>query len=380
MSAEAGKMKVTPFLAALFASLAASASARGQSDDQAAALQRSDAAAYCRFVKGVADSQSDLEMAPTLFGTAGLVSGADVSPGGSILGPTTRVIAGASYSLSGLYRGIAMRRGAEAECRRYRVLSELHAFLENNKEGLTRSSLQAKLAVLDEALPRADQMLAEVRAALAQARATVEQLDALQLRVDALRATAAETRTNLDSLARLPPQPDRPVTEVLADRDAAEAGAERYEARVRQSRAWDLSVRGGYDRIFGTSIPQTPVFAMATLTLNIGGLLQPGAEERATEGRVAWARSQVEGVDDRVEQAVVRLHAVLAAERRRLDETRVLLADLERRYEELRSVPGSKVAEYADYVWFDLVRTRAEHAYLSAHVADLDRLLGSNEP
>lgn len=369
-------MRRAVFLLVAGAGLVVSASARAQS----APAHPGDAASYCRYVEGVADSLADLEQGPVVFGTGGIVSGADVSPGGSILGPTTRVIAGASYSLSGLYRGAALRNGAEAECHRYALVSGLHAFLENNKEGITRGSLVAKLAVLDEAIPRAEQTLAATRAAMATSRATVEQVEAMQVRVDSLRAEAAETRAGLQALARMPAPPERSIASVLADRDEAEAEAEKYDARVRMSHAWDVSVRGGYDRIFGSPVSYTPVFALATVTLNIGGLFQPAAENRATEGRVGWARAEVEGADDRVEQALVRLRSLLDVERKRLEETRVLLADLEVRYKELQSVAGEKVAEYAQVVWFDLVKTRADHAYFEAHVADLDRLLGSAEP
>jgi hypothetical protein len=369
-------MRRALFLLAAGVVLAASPDAQAQG----APSHPNDAASYCRYVQGVADSLADLEQAPVLFGTGGIVSGADVSPGGSILGPTTRVIAGASYSLSGLYRGAALRDGADAECRRYALVSKLHAFLENNKEGITRGSLVAKLAVLDEAMPHAEQMLAATRAAMVASRATVEQVEATQVRVDALRAEAAETRTALQALARMPEPPQRSIASVLADRDDAEAETEKYDARVRMSHAWDVSVRGGYDRIFGSSINYTPLFALATVTLNLGGLFQPAAENRATEGRVGWARAEVEGADDRVEQALVRLRSMRDVERKRLEETRVLLADLETRHKELQSVAGEKVAEYAQVVWFDLVKTRADHAYFEAHVADLDRLLGPGEP
>jgi len=335
-----------------------------------------DADAYCEYVEGIAHSLSDVEMAPTIFGSGGLVSGAEAQPGTSIIGPTTRVIAGVNYSFSGLYRGLAMRSSAEADCKRYRSLSELHAFLVNNREGLTRASLAAKIAVLDEAMPQAEKMLADVKAALGQSRATVEQVDATQLRVDALRALASEAHGDLSRLEHLPQPPARPVAQVMSERDQGEEETERQDGRVRRSRAWDLSVRGGYDQIFGASISYTPVFALVSLTLNVGGLFQGGAEEHARHGRVAWTRAQVEGIDDRVDQAVARLRALRDTERKRLDETKVLLADLEARVKDLRAVPGEKVAEYADVVWFDLVRTRAEHAYLEAHVADLDRLLG----
>jgi hypothetical protein len=342
----------------------------------ARAQSQADGEAYCRFVTGVADSESALEVAPTLFGTAGLVSGQDVSPGGSLLGPTKRVVAGASYSLSGLYRGLQRRSGAQAECRRYRTISDLHAFLESSKEGRTRASLDARVRVLEGALPKADEMLATARASLQQARTTIEQVSALQLRVDALRDAASEARAERDAMAQAPQPPQRPIAEVLRERDDAEAEAERYEGHVRESSAWDVSVRGGYDQVFGTSLSYTPLFALVTVTANVGGLFQPAAEDRAREGRVAWARRQVEGADDRVQQHLALLRALRESDRKRLTDVRVLLADLESRYKTLSSLGGERVAEAAQVVWFDVVRMRAEDAYLTAHLADLDRLLG----
>ena len=361
-------MKKTTFIALALALWASASTGHAQSKE--------DATAYCEYVTGISDSDGALDMAPTLFGTAGLVSGQDVSPGGSLLGPTKRVIAGASYSVSGLYRGIELRSGAQAECRRYRAVSEIHSFLESNREGLTRTSLEARLHVLEEALPTADEMVTTAKAAIAQSRVTIEQVGALELRVDALRAMASQTRAERDAMARAPQAPARPVGEVLHDRDEAEAEVGRYEAHVRESRGWDVSVRGGYDQIFGTSLSYTPVFAMVTVTASVGVLFQPSAEDHAVTGRVAWARHQVEGADDRVDQALARMRALREADRKRLDDTRVLLVDLEARWKTLQALPGERVAEVAQIVWFDLVRTRAEHAYLAVHVADLDRLLG----
>jgi hypothetical protein len=354
---------------------AQSTSAAGPSNGAVPTSAR-DAAAYCEYVKGVADSTAALEMAPTVFGTAGIVSGQDVSPGGSLQGPAKRVIAGGSYSIAGLYRGIAIRSGADAECRRYRAISLLHAFLEKNREGLTPGSLAAKLTVLDEAMPRAEAILRAARLQLLQSRIDVQQLEALELRVDSLRTLAAQARADLGAVVSAPAPPDEPIERVLEVRGEAEREAERYEARVRMSHGWDFAVRGGYDQTFGTGFSYIPIFVLGTVTLNLGAFFQPGPENRAETGRVAWARAQIEGADDRVEQLVARLRALRDTERKRLDETRVLLADMEARYGALQAIRGAKVAEYAQYLWFDLIRTRADHAYLEAHVADLERLLG----
>ena len=361
--------------------LATTATARAQSAPQATPTEAPsiahDAGSYCEYVKGVANSLAALEMAPTAFGTGGIVSAQDISPGVSFVGPAARVIAGGSYSVAGLYRGFALRSGADAECRRYRTVSErCMRSLESNREGLTRGSLSAKLSVLKEAMPRAEEALKNGQALLAQARMNLEQLEALQIRVDALRADAAQAEADLGALAKAPAPPPVSIGEALRQRDQAEADEERYEARLRMSHAWDVSIRGGYDQTFGTGFKYVPVFALATVSLNLGAFFQPSAERHATQGRVGWSHSQIEGADDRVQQLVMRIRALRDAEQRRLEETRVLLSDLETRYKGLQSVPGDKVAEYAQYMWFDLVRTRANHAYFQAHVADLERLLG----
>ena len=339
-----------------------------------------DAATYCEFVKGTADSQALATMLPTAFVTGGVVSGEDLTgtpqTGFTLLGPSWRIIAGGSYSISGLYRGLSLRAGAEAECRRHKSISQLFAFLESNHDGMTRAALGAKLLVLDEALPHADELLGSARAQLMQSRLSVEQLEALQVKVESLRTLAAETRAALGALARTPAPPTEPINDVLRERDEAEADAERYDARVRVSQAWDVNFKGGYDQTYGTGFAYVPVFALATVSVNLGIVFAPSAENRALAGRVGGSRAELFGPSDRVNQAIAQLAALRDAERKRIEETRVLLAELETRYKSLQAVPGEKVQEYAQFVWFDLVSTRADHAFFEAHVRDLDRLLG----
>ena len=336
-----------------------------------------DAGAYCEWVSGAADAESAVLVAPSLFGTFGVINGPDalLSNGGAgSQAPLARIVAGASYSVSDLYRGLTMRAGAEAECARYKTVSDLHAFLENNKDAQSRRGLKSKLDVLVAALPQGEAVVRALRESLQAGHATVEEVDAAALRLDGLRELAAETRRELDALARMPPVPLVPVTSLLAARDRTEERAESYEARLRESRGWDLSVRGGYDRLFGVR-DYLPLFVSGTLTVSLGWFFQYGADARALRARHAWVRRQVEGVDDRVEQALARLRAVRAAEEVRLKETTVLLADLEARYGAVSSVAGEKAKAYAQYIWFDLIRTRAEHQYLTAHVSELAVLL-----
>jgi len=69
-------------------------------------------------------------------------------------------------------------------------------------------------------------------------------------------------------------------------------------------------------------------------------------------------------------------HAIQIAETKRLRETEILMEDLEQRLESVRGVADQKVQSYEDYVWFDYVKIKAEHAYLVAHLKDLSSVAG----
>ena len=365
--------KIGFFLTALAVALAPRI-ARGD-DMPARPSSADDAAAYCHYVTGIADSESALDLAPRLFGTLGVVSGADAPTGATALPPTTRLIGGVSYSVAGLYRGLNVGARAEAECDRYRLVSQLHAFVEGNKDGLSMAALEAKAAVVEGALPRAEQILLASQAALSQSRTTLEEVHATELRVDALRILASRTRLDMQSISGYPAAPAGPLSRITRAREEAEERVETYDARIRESHGWDVTVRGGYDQIFGLR-DYVPLFGAVTLEVNIGWLLQHGPNRRAIEGRRLWARRQVEGVTDRAEQLARRLRGMQGSEQARLRETSTLLADLEARQKTIEALGGEKARAYGEYLWFDLVKIKAEHEYLRVHVNDLATILG----
>jgi len=333
-----------------------------------------DARGYCELVSGVAASESALLVAPSIFGSVGVVSGADATGTASSLPPYARVQAGASYSLGALSHGMALRSAAAAECRRYRAESRVRAFIEGNLHGRSATALSAKARTLEAALPRAEDMVKELVLDVAAARATIDDLQAVEMRADAMRTALHDARAELDAAAGTVLPPTGPLERILRERDQAESAAQHREAAVRRAKAWDVSVRGGYDQIFGVS-SHTPVFGMATLTVNVGALFQGGAERRAEEGRSAWVRGQVEGTDERASLSLQRLRALRSSERARLAEVETLDKELEERAHTMESMTGERAKAYSRTLWFDQVRVRAERAYLVAHVRELDAAL-----
>lgn len=336
-------------------------------------------APYCDYAWGATSSSVSQQLYPRLYLSGGVLTGAEsvnvTGSTGSGSGTLWRLQAGLSYGLADLAEGLALRDRARAECMLYRHQSELFAFLARYEEPDSVAGALAKIHVLQEALPVAERILLEVRDLFLRHQATVEEVNATGLRVDTLRSELGSSRAHVAASARKHRVSAQPVTELMRSYRATVEQVAQSESRVRMSRRFDLALRAGYDQLFGVRYG-IPLAATLTFTINPGALLaQPPAEEQAQRGRIGWASFGLEGIHDRVAILVSRLRAVLEAQSRRTQETSVLLADLEARYKAVEGMQGDAVRPYRDYLWFDLIRLRAEDAYLRAQMDELGSLL-----
>lgn len=336
---------------------------------------------YCAFVRGVGDAEAAVLLAPNVFASAGLVNAGDAgwSEGGPLGGPTPRLIMGVDYDFVGLYRGLSIRRRAEAECERYRALSALQAAAKRGADVGAEAALAARAQVLEAALPEAGQLLASLREEVKEGRATVEELNALQLRLDGLRSLAYETAKERERLAALPRPTERPLSTWLQDFRAADERVEAEAASQRSASAWTVRLRGGYDELINVR-QDMPVFGALTVSYNLGNLWQPSANARAKEGRRRALEEDVEGVSQDVARLLRELRAGYSAEEARLREVSVLVADLEEQLRAFQAMETAKVRRYRDYLVLELARLRSEQAWLKTHVAELGRFLGEERP
>jgi hypothetical protein len=329
---------------------------------------------YCDYVSAAAQSAAAEQLYPRLYVSGGLLTNADRSQDLGVTGNSDRVLwrlqAGVSYSLADLNGGLALRNRGQAECSLYRSQSALFAFLARYEDADSIPGLQAKIAILEEALPTAERILDGLRELLLRQQATVEAVNATTLRVDGLRSELGSSRARVAAAARKHPVPhDAAAVLMQSYRDAAAHIAE-AESRVRLSRRYDLSLRAGYDRLFDVR-EGIPIAATLTFTYSLGALTQPRLEALAQQGRTGWAAHGIEGIHDRVSVLLSKLQGVLEVQSKRARETSVLLADLETRYQALEKTPGDSVRAYRDYLWFDLIRLRAEAVYLRAQTEEL---------
>jgi hypothetical protein len=371
------KIRRLPSLLVLASALLASRSSFAEGNDGRVASQRieTDAKSYCAWVRAAAASESAPMVAPALFVGGGIVGGPDAGDGASSLPPTKRITAGASYSVSGLLRGLATSDRADADCELYRQEAVIRAFVQAYRDGESKSALEASLAVYRAAEPKAAEMFERIRAAASAGRATTVELTEAELRLDDLRTRFARNRAQLDALEKKSVPSPKDLAQALASRPAREADVEREAARIRRSTAWDLGVRGGYDRFFGVR-DHVPLFATATLTINLGVLFQFGPDHRAIESREEWAKNEIEGPIDRAAQVKARLSALRTEAKSRLEATTVLSTNLEQRLGGLEAINTDAARVAANTVWFALVHAKADRSFYAALMSELDTALG----
>ena len=320
---------------------------------------------YCDYVEGVANAQAAVQMSPELIGSLGYVEQPvqDANPDA----PSEkgiRLIAGLRYKLSGLYEGSATRQRAKADCRRHKAFEQVRG-------ETTSRAIAARLKVLDTALVEADKILKTDEQDFAARRTTAQEATATRVRVEELRTLAAEDQRQLSSL---PPPSERPLAGALATYRDADADMERAEAKLRRAEAIDVSVRFGIDEYPERANP-SPYFAVVSVGVNLGVLFQSSANTRAAKARKQLVQ-QGRGLG--VEGTVEFLRATVEIETKRAKETEALVKELNRQLDALERIGGEDSKRYRQTVWFEWVKAKAQHAYLTTHVASIQEVLGAS--
>ena len=340
------------------------------------------AASYCDYATGVAKSQAAPLLGPIVFASVGNAS-AELLP--SPLSPITsvanrtRVFGGASYSFGNVQRGLALKQVARADCEQYKVTAGLEAFLQDNWEAFTTDALEARAEVLQEGLERTKEILSRTSTLVAAHVSTSQELHGMQLRRDELLQIIEQTDSDLGKAAKSESLAVFSLPQLLKRQEDLLARKEFEEAKARESGAWDFSVRGGAQHVFDAP-KETPFFATFTVSYNLGRFWQGNAEQRASGGFQRWIQQDPTGASERISVLLQHFRAIQTAETERLHENEILLDDLEKRLESVRNVGDERAKTYEDYVWFDYIKTKAEHAYLVAHLKDLAVVAGKTAP
>ncbi len=347
----------------------------GGAEAAAEAVAPAPADGYCAWVRGTADAEAALLFAPEVFSEGGFTTGGIATGAAPVDRPRPRLTIGARYDAIDVWQGVTIRSRAEALCRREIAKEAIEAMLVDGAASAGRTALERRAQTLEQLLPDADRLLAELDRAVRDELATVDELAAARIRADALRALLRDTRAELARATVAAPPPGRPIPGLLAAFRDADGAVEEEEESLRNAQAFELSVRAGYDRLFGVD-QELPVFALVSVGFDFGRFFQGSANERAAVGRQRLVEEDLGGAGRKLHQLGEELAGVVEAERKRLGEVKALRGDLEAQLEAVKALPTAQVRRFRDTLWFDVARLRAEEAYLESHVAELGKLLG----
>ena len=363
---------------------AASEISSSASDADGAVLDASLATqGYCESIQGVADADGALLLSPQLFGSTGLVNGGSVLTGDSAVSTSTalRLTAGVRYDLVRLYRGLLLKERARAECKRYQADATVRYWSTSIVDVGEEAGQSAREDFVSRALPQAEALLTRQIEAFEQQLATQEDVYSTQVRLNALRGLKSSSAQKQANLRRIPVVGGQALdlAQVWSMVDEAEHAAnavEEHSARIREAQAWTFDFRGGYDQTFTNQLKQVPAFGILQVSYNMGGLFQGEANARAIDGAAADRAAGLSSLKLRVKELEQSLAKTEAALTQRLDEATWLEKDAYRRWQELQNAEGERAQNYADYLWFELIRHRAERIYLEERVAGLAKVLG----
>jgi hypothetical protein len=321
---------------------------------------------YCDYIEGTADATAATLMTPQLFGQFGYIEQPSFAVAPSGTSENLRAIGGVRYSLTNIYAGKVTKTRAGADCRRHDALSVLR--------GATAArALAARVQVLDAAQAEADKILNDSQAALEGRRTTAQEATATRLRVEELRTLTADAHREL---ASLPPPDQRPLGSLLMAYRIADDDMESSEGTLRTLNAYDLNIRFGADKFLQGPNQSTNFFGVVELGVNIGALWVGSANSRAAAGRKRYVRSGHDplGLDSTIDQ----IRATLELETKRIAQTQALVADLDAQLQALAEIQSDESRRFRETVWFDAIKAKADLAYLQAHVAALQEVIGGD--
>jgi hypothetical protein len=365
-------MQRHPVLSLIVASLASTASAEPPPNDGWGAVGESKA--YCEYVTALTDADRALLLSPELFTLTSTIATEETGAQALGNGVGLRQSVGLRVRTSRLRRGRALRKRTEAECERYRARAQLARILEQAPDVGLREGLRAEMRALEAALFVADSRVADVRTQVGARTSTQQELLAAQLKLEQLRNRLRGVRRQRDALPTVPDGLPGEITQLVNDFRQADERYAAADASVRESSAWDLDLRGGYDQIIGDS-RDIPAFATVSFSISLGSLTQKSAHDRGLRKRNEWRSREFGGLRRGVADLLQGLEATRRHAQLRLDQVRGLRNELAERLAAIESLTGEFARHHRDALWFEWVTAGAEAAHLEARLPRLDAFL-----
>jgi hypothetical protein len=256
--------------------------------------------AECAFVTEQAMAQRDQLRAPSAYAT---VSQPDT-------GLPLEAVFGASESVANLKKARVTMEVARTNCALYATTTDAQKKISFALPGISKTVLQHRLALIDQAVAKLDTMIAENMqrvAAQNMTRPAVYSLQSAKLRLIAERTA---TLTGITS-PYVPPQPAEPLRRLVAAKQAADVENQRTLNRLQKQNSWDVALSvGAYRQLDSSSVAGTSpagAYGAVSFTYNLGARSLHRHLDHSVNAYDKWQRAEFTDV---VSQAEILRHEV----------------------------------------------------------------------
>lgn len=261
--------------------ITASALGQNQLGQSQLGQNQNDPLAYCSFVMEQAEAQRDLLRTPLAFG--GFTQPETGLP--------LQVVAGASLGLSAFRKSGLTMAVARQNCELYKATAAASQDVQYAISSLEKEALRNRLTLIDAALQSLGTLADNTSKIVAAQNATRLMLFNLQTTKIKLEADHADTQSKISAIY-VPPLNDKPLKELVAQKQNGEVGEQKALDKLSQQNNWDVALSVGVHQQVNPVAYGPQPYGAVSLNYNLSGHWINKHLDRAVDSYGEWKRVQ----------------------------------------------------------------------------------------
>lgn len=274
---------------------------------RALAGQQSDGQAYCSYVMEQAQAQRDLLRTPAAV--AGLTQPETGLP--------LQVVAAATLGLAEVKKAGLTMDAARQNCDLYKSATETEQAIQYAVPSLEREALRNRLALIDQATKSLDALMDTTAKMVEAQNATRVMLFSLQTTRIKLDADRADTQSKISAIYT-PQLSDRPLQELVAEKESHETGEQKALDRLSRQNNWDVALSVGVHQQINPVAQGAQPYGAVSVTYNFASRAINKHLDRAASAHDEWKKTQESDVVRSLQALRQQLADCVAAQQSRL--------------------------------------------------------------
>lgn len=240
-----------------------------------------DQQAYCRYITEQATAQRDLLLAPNAV--AGVTQ--------PNTGLPMQLVWGASGSLSNMRKAGLTMNAARKNCELYSASTSAQQDIQYALPTLEKQALQHRLGLIQHASENLDALLATTTKMLEAQNMTRPMAFALQTTKIKLDADRADTQSKIVALYT-PPLSDRPLKELVAEKQSREANEQKALDKLSRQNDWDVALSVGAHQQINPLVDTKGAYGEVSVSYNFASHAINKHLDRAADAYDDWKKVQ----------------------------------------------------------------------------------------